>query len=127
MSKGKTDVLSFIFWYVSDSNKLFAFVIGLSAFLVAKNVPSFHNKLINLLASGCFGVLLIHASSDTMRNWLWQDVINVPVLYQSDTAKLIIVILITPISIYIICSIIDLLRQRWVEKPLMKVLNKVIK
>lgn len=126
MSKGKTDVLSFIFWYVSDSNKLFAFVIGLSAFLVAKNIPSFHNKLINRLASGCFGVLLIHASSDTMRRWLWQDVINVSAFYQSDTAKLIIVILITPISIYIVCSIIDLLRQRWVEKPLMKVLNKLL-
>ena len=37
----------------------------------------FKNKFINAVSSTTFGVLLIHANSSTMRQWLWKDVINV--------------------------------------------------
>lgn len=37
------------------------------------------------IAQSCFGVLLIHANSDTMRQWLWKDTLNVAGQYQTDT------------------------------------------
>lgn len=120
---GMTDNLFTCYHYISDSNKLLAFGIGLTAFLVAKNAPSFHNRIINTFASGCFGVLLIHASSDTMRRWLWQEVVDVPGLYQNDDfTRMATILICVPIVTYALCAIIDILRQKRIEGPLMRCL-----
>lgn len=103
-------------WHlVSDSNKALAFTIGLSAFLTAKNLHIKHNKIINSLASGCFGVLLIHASSDTMRRWLWQDVCNVPEMFRGDLTTLIVQAIAAPIIIFLVCSFIDHYYKKFLE------------
>lgn len=55
------------FW-LSDCNKLFAVVVAFSSFMLFKNLKiQYCNSLINLLGGSTFGVLLIHANSDTMR------------------------------------------------------------
>ncbi|WP_148372651.1 acyltransferase family protein [Bacteroides bouchesdurhonensis] len=115
---------NFLYWFVSDSNKLLALVVGLSAFLVAKNAPKFHNKFINTMAAGTFGVLLIHASSNTMRTWLWQDILNMPSLATASLWQVLIITLSTPIVIFMVCSAIDYLRRIWIERPLMSIINK---
>lgn len=106
--------------FVSDSNKLLAFTVGLSAFLTAKNLPKFHSRFINTAAAGTFGVLLIHASSDTMRQWLWQDVCKVPQMLHADMFALVLHALIAPVAIFAICSFIDYFRRQYFEKPIMK-------
>ena len=111
--------------YVSDSNKLLAFTVGFFAFLTAKNAPKFYNKFINIAAAGTFGVLLIHASSDTMRKWLWQEIIQVPKLYYKDFAFLIVISVITPIIIFTICSAIDYMRRKYIEYYFMEWLNNI--
>ena len=103
-------------WHlVSDSNKALAFIIGLSAFLTAKNFHMGHSKIINSLAAGCFGVLLIHASSDTMRQWLWQDICNVPGMLTSDLPTLIAQAIAVPIIIFLICTFIDHYYKKFIE------------
>lgn len=103
-------------WHlIADSNKLLAFIIGLSAFLTAKNIKIRHSKIINALASGCFGVLLIHASSDTMRQWLWQDLCNVPAMFKGDLFTLIAQAVSIPIVIFIVGSFIDHYYKRFIE------------
>ena len=109
----------------SESKKILAFIVGLSAFLVAKNVRPFASKFINTVAAGTFGVLLIHANSDTMRQWLWQDVCQVPKLFQGELPNLIFVAVIVPISVFAICSFIDYWRRRWIEKPFMRWINSL--
>ncbi len=103
---------------VSDSNKLLAFVVGTSAFLVAVNIKPFYSNTINFLAAGTFGVLLIHASSDTMRQWLWQDVCRVPEMLHAPLSTLVYQAIAVPIGVFLICSLIDALRRQFIEKPL---------
>lgn len=112
---GREGFSAFKWHMVADSNKFLAFIIGLSAFLTAKNLRMGHSKIINILAAGCFGVLLIHASSDTMRQWLWQDVCNVPGMLRADLPTLIAQAVAVPIIIFLVCSFIDHYYKRFLE------------
>lgn len=107
------------YYFVADSHKILALAVGLSAFLVAKNLPTFHSKIINWLSAGTFGVLLIHTSSDTMRRWLWQDVCRVPEMFQGELMPLVLQALAVPILIFAICTTIDYFRRQFLEKPFM--------
>ena len=109
--------------FVSDSNKILAFIVGFSAFMVAKNLPPFYNRFINIVSAGTFGVLLIHASSNTMRRWLWQDICNVPGMLYSNFSTLFLQALLVPLVVFSVCSFIDYFYRKWIEKPLMLKLN----
>ncbi len=69
---------------VADSNKLLAVAVGVSIFLFFKNSKIKYSKFINAVASTTFGVLLIHANSNEMRQWLWKDLLklNLKVYYK---------------------------------------------
>lgn len=64
---------SLVMFFVSDSNKLLAFLVSVSTFMFIKNLHIRQSKWINTIASCTFGVLLIHANSDAMRQWLWKE------------------------------------------------------
>lgn len=106
-----------------DSNKPLAFLVGLSAFLTFKNIPSFYNRTINFLAAGTFAVLLIHASGNTMRHWLWIDICNVPDMLNAPLGILIAHAMAIPLIIFVICSCIDYLRRRYIETPMFSYIN----
>lgn len=110
--------------FVTDSNKLIALWVGLSAFLLAKNSQSFVSRRINWWAAGCFGVLLIHANSDAMRQWLWVDLLDVPGLYTLPLYQLIIISFITPVVIYAVAASVDFLYRKLVEVPVMRLIAK---
>ena len=65
-----------VFYFVADSNKILAITTAISLFCLFSNLKIGHIKIINTLAASTFGILLIHASSDIMRNWLWNDVMH---------------------------------------------------
>lgn len=67
-------------------------------------------------------VLLIHANSDTMRQWLWQDVLKNTTFFNSPL--LIVYALVSVCMIYVVCTAIDQVRILVVEKPFFKVLEK---
>lgn len=113
------------YYFVEDSNKFLAFWVGLSSFMVALNVKPFTNKFINWLSAGTFAVLLIHASSDTMRRWLWQDVVNVPGMFEANFPDLLIQALLVPPIIFAVCATIDGIYRRWLERPLMRRLKRI--
>lgn len=103
------------YYFVSDSNKLLAFMVGVSAFLFFKNIHVRQSKIINRIAATTFGVLCIHANSDTMRQWLWSDLLNVPAMFNMPIIKLIITELVMSVAIFIICSLIDMARISLIE------------
>lgn len=103
------------YYFVQDSNTLLAVLIGLSSFLLFKNLKIKNSKLINTVSATCFGVLLIHANGDVMRKWLWQDVLNNVGMFSS--SFIILHAVLSVIGVFIICSSIDLLRIRFIEKP----------
>lgn len=98
-------------WMVVDSNKLFAFMLGMLIFLWFKNLQLKYNKFINIIASTTFGILLIHASSDAMRTMLWEDIFDVPRICRTvSVGRLAGHAIITMIIVFCTCSIIELLR-----------------
>lgn len=96
------------YFWVADSNKVMAVVTAVCAFLFFKNLKIRSSRLINTVASSTFGVLLIHANSDTMRRWLWLDTLNNVGYYNSP--MLVLHAVISVAAVYIACTLIDQLR-----------------
>lgn len=104
--------------YVSDSNAILALCTSIFSFMYFKNIQIPYNKWINIIGGSTFGVLLIHANSDTMRKWLWQDTFNNIGHYYDDFFWLYPIIVI--VTIFILCTIIDRIRISYIEKPLLR-------
>ncbi len=110
-------------WFLADSNKALAVALSVSAFMFFKNIKIKNSKFINTISASCFGVLLIHASSDAMRKWLWNDTLDNVGMYSSD--YLIPHAIVSVIAIYCVCTIIDFLRIKFIEKPFFKLWDKI--
>lgn len=108
------------YYFVSDSNAILAVIGGVCSFMFFKTIPLKYNKWINTIGASTFGVLLIHANSDTMRQWLWKDTLNNVGHYNDN---IYIHSIVSVLAIFFICTIIDILRVRFIEKPLFRVLD----
>lgn len=106
------------YYFVSNSNKIMALLCSVSMFLFFKDLKMKNNRWINKIATATFGVLLIHGNSDAMREWLWDDVLKNASFYNSSYMWLHA--LLSVLLVYLVCVAIDLLRIRFVEKPIFK-------
>lgn len=104
------------FYFVTDSNTFLAVCIGVSSFLFFKNLKIKQSRVINTIAASTFGVLLIHANSDTMRKWLWQTLLNVKGAFSLSTPLLVLHATLSVLGVLIVCLIIDQIRIRTVER-----------
>ena len=83
-----------------------------------------HHKWINTIAASTFGVLLIHANSYTMRQWLWRDTLqNAEQFYMSYAC---FHAMISVIAIFAICIAIDYIRIHTLEKWMFIVIDKYL-
>ena len=76
------------------------------------------NHLINKVASATFGVYLLH-ESNLLRLFLWKNV-----FHNADFQNSVLIIpysLTVVLIVYIVCTLIELCRIRFVEKPILKV------
>lgn len=113
-----------IYSFVSDSNAILALLVGFATFMFFKNLRIPQSRFINVVASTTFGVLLIHANSDAMRQWLWRDTVDC-VGHAAD----IYYYLYAPaavLCIFTVCSIIDYVRIQTVEKWMFKLIDITI-
>ncbi|MBQ4554425.1 MAG: hypothetical protein IJA53_04875 [Spirochaetaceae bacterium] len=109
------------FYFVADSNKILAIFTAIFMFLFAKSINIGSNKFINLLSASTFGVLMIHANSNTMRKWLWQDVCkNVENFTSSSLLQFIFHAVVCTLVVYIVCEFIDIIRKKIVNILLKK-------
>ena len=102
--------------FLSDSNKVLALTTAIFSFLYFRNLKINNSKIINKIAGSTFGVLMIHANSDTMRQWLWKDICDVTGSYEKMGGGCILHALCCVLMIYIACTVIDLLRIWGLEK-----------
>lgn len=103
------------YYFVTDSNSFLPLITSVTAFLFFKNLKIKYNGLINAMGASTFGVLLIHANNETMRKWLWTDLLKSTEHFSSDFMPLYAFICV--IAIFIVCCIIDQLRIKFLEKP----------
>jgi putative membrane protein len=115
---------SLVMFFVSDSNKLLAFLVSISTFMFIKNIHIRQSKWINTIASCTFSVLLIHANSDAMRQWLWKDTCDNVGFFHS--SMIYVHALCVPIIVFIACTIIDFCRQRFLERLYLDLVVKYI-
>ena len=99
--------------------KILAVVVAVSSFLWFKNIDIVYSKLINSIGASTFGVLLIHANSDAMRQWLWIDTVNCVGHYDLPPLQLTIYIISSTTIVFIVCIMIDKFRFILIEKPLL--------
>lgn len=109
--------------FVADSYKMLALMTSVSLFLYFKNMKIAYSNVINTIASTTFGVLCIHANSDTMRQWLWRDVVDCIGHYTIDYYYLYA--LMAVLLIFSVCSLIDYVRIHTVEKWMFRVIDKL--
>ena len=123
-------VMSYLFgsknstFFVSDSNKIMAVSVAVTSFLWFMNMKIKYNKLINMIGASTFGVLLIHANSDAMRQWLWKDTVDCVGHYYLPTFQMICYFIGCVLLIFIICTIIDIIRIKTIEKYFLKWFDK---
>ena len=111
--------------FVSDSNKIFAVLVAVCSFLWFKNLDIPYSKFINAVGASTFGVLLIHANSDAMRTWLWQDVVDCVGHYSLPLGELALYTIGVVLTVFSVCVVIDYLRIQLIEKPFFKWFDKI--
>lgn len=113
-----------IYFFVSDSNKILALLTAITTFMWFKNMKFNNSKWTNTIASSMFGVLLIHANSGTMRQWLWKDTLQNANHYGDN--HYILYALISVLAVFTICIIIDQIRIHTIEKYTLKSIDKIL-
>lgn len=110
------------FFLIHDCNAILALTNGVTSFMWFKNLKIKSNRVINTIAASSFGVLLIHANSDTMRYWLWNDTLDCIGHYASNYFWLYAIF--SVLSVYAACTLIDIIRIRTIEIPLINVTGR---
>lgn len=108
----------FSYFFLSDCNKALAVSVAICAFLFFRSLEIPYNKRINKVAASTYGVLLIHANSDVMRRWLWVDTLRNGQMFFSDWLPLHAIG--SVLLVFVVCTIIDLMRIQFVEMPFFK-------
>lgn len=126
LALGKTYNKEMAYRFVSDSNTFIAFAIAICNFMLFKNLKIRHSNFINAIGGSTFGVLCIHANSNAMREWLWQTVFDVKGHFSLPTIQLILYSIGCVILTFVCCTVLDLLRKKYIEQPVMNriVLNR---
>lgn len=109
--------------YVSGPNTFYAVAVAVCSFMFFRTLNMGKNRIINTIAGSTFGVLLIHAHSNTMRRWLWQDVLDNVGHYGSRFMPLHAIG--SVIGVFAVCTAIDLVRIRVLEKPFFRLWDKM--
>ena len=106
------------YFFISDSNKILSLAIAFSSFMWFKSLRIRYSTIINTIGASTFGVLLIHANSDAMRQWLWNETIDC-VGHINDSSILTLGYAVLSVAtIFTVCSIIEYGRNRFIESSL---------
>lgn len=93
-------------------------IISVCMFMTFVKTNIKNNKIINTLASATFGVYLIH-ENHFVRNIFWQTIFKNSSFQNS--LKIIPVSIVSVILVYILCTLIELIRQIFIEKTFTKI------
>lgn len=112
------------YFFLIDSNKIFAVAVAVSSFVCIKNVNIPYSKIINMVGGSAFGVLLIHANSDAMRICLWNDIVDCIGHYNLSLLQLVGFSIGVVLTIFLSCILIDRIRIKIIEEPFFKWYDK---
>ncbi len=111
-----------MYFFISDSNKILALTNGICSFLFFKNLKIKNSRFINTLGASTFGVLMIHAGSWTMIQWLWKTFLQNTAMFNSLWLPIHAVLCV--LGVYAAATVIDVARIRFLEKPFFRFWDK---
>ena len=111
--------------FITDSNKLLALAIGLTSFMWFKDIRIPYSRIINAIGATTFGVLLVHANSDAMRQWLWKEAVDVTGHFGDSLLMTLGYALGMIAIIFVVCSGIDWFRGKLIEPMLLRGMERI--
>lgn len=97
-------------------------IVSLSVFMYFKNLKLKYNKYINVMGGATFGILLIHSNSEAMRYFLFTKVIDTREIFMDQNYIIPILYI---ISIFMVCSVIEIIRQKTIERPMLNIISRL--
>lgn len=113
-----------IYMFTGQSNRILAIVTAVCSFAFFVNVNIKQSKLINMVAKSVFGVLLIHANNLTMIDFVWKKLFRSQWAFENLESAFIVHAFVTVMVIFSVCSVIDMVRIRFLEKPIFEYFDK---
>lgn len=107
--------------YFLPMNSILIFTLSISTLVLFSKIDIGNIKWINIISSATFGVYLIH-DNKLMRDFLWVKIFNNQSYINSN--KLILYSIAVILIVYILCTLIDLIRIYILEKPILKLFNR---
>ena len=107
------------YFFITDCNKIIPILTAIASFMYFKGLKIPQSKLINAIGGATFGVLLIHANSDAMRQWLWKETIDCMGHFSSSVLWTLGYASFSVLLIFIICTGIDWFRGKYIEPSLL--------
>lgn len=121
---GRThSVFAYKAMYFYGQNKITMLLISVSLFMAFATMKMKYHKWINVLGGAAFGVYLIHDHA-SVRSFLWIDLFHNATFW--DTDLIVPYSICTVFAVYIVCTILELLRQRVLEKPFMHMVHRCL-
>ena len=123
------EMLSAKFTFLVDKTRYFAqmysiFTVITSVFLFCGfSKIKFQNTIVNSIAGTTFGIYIIHENT-FMRNIIWLDIVQGA--KYTNSPYLIINAIVGVISVFVVCAIIEKIRQITIERLQNKVVDKII-
>lgn len=108
------------YFFVDDSNKFLSLAIAVSSFMYFKDLKIPHSRFINAIGGATFGVLLIHANSDAMRQWLWRETVDCVGHFGESVLWTLGYAGISVLIIFTVCAGIDWFRGKFIEPHYMR-------
>ncbi len=110
--------------YMNEPYKVLPLLNAVFSFLFFGGLKLPYSRAINKVASAAFGVLLIHTAGAPMRRFLWTDLLKVSKGYWLSAPLMLAHVAGCVLGVYIVCTVIDLLRSRFLERPLFRLWDK---
>lgn len=110
------------YFYARNSVLVIALSYGL--LLTFVNIKIGSSRFINAVSSTTFGIYLIH-DNGYIRPILWKDILHVKQF--QDSPHLIFYLCFCIAAVFIACGILDYIRQKLIEKPVMTAIDPVLK
>lgn len=115
------------YFFVADSNKIMALALSVASFMFFKDLKIPHSRIINAVGASTFGVLLIHANSDAMRQWLWRETVDCIGHFGPSVLWTLSYATVSVLLIFTICAGIDWFRGRFIEKRLLGYITNILR
>ena len=104
-------------YFLYDANKIEAVLSSVLLFVTFKNLNIGYSKVINIIAKTTFGVFLIHSDNSVFRHFIWNNLLHVDTYYSLPLFTLILRSILTVAGVFVFCSMIDMIRIFFIEKP----------